>query len=696
MPEKALDLLKPTSSIKGVGPAKNNALVETGIETINDLINHYPRKYLDRTNITQISKIKNNMHVNLIGKIDASGMVKGRKRQFFKAILKDKSGIVTLTWFRGARYMNQSIKVGDYLAVSGKVEFYNGLQIIHPEYDRLEKDEDPLNSSIITPIYSIPGDLRKSKIDSRFLRRVINNAFKNLKKIPDFFGNDFLKDQKLISLDESLRKIHFPTNRQILKDAIKRLKFNEHFFFQLSMVAKRSLMKKLPSTSLKKTGIQTKLIFNNIDFELTRAQKRVLREIKDDLSLSYAMNRLLQGDVGSGKTIIGVLASAIAVSNNAQVAIMAPTEILSKQHYRSFKNLADHAQMSCALLTGGMPARNRNKIRTGLENGNIDIIVGTHALIQKDIKFSSLGLVIIDEQHRFGVNQRNSLLQKGFNPHLLSMTATPIPRTLAITYHGDMDLSIIDELPKNRIPITTKMVNEDRLEKIYSFMIDEVKAGRQCIIVYPLIEETEKSDLTAAVEMYDKLKKYTFKDIKVGLVHGRLDKDSKDKIMSDFLKNKINIIISTTVIEVGIDVPNATVMLIEHADRFGLTQLHQLRGRVGRGNKKSYCILVQRNFNEKSNKRLKIMESTSDGFIISDEDLKMRGPGEFFGIKQSGFFNFKIASITSDGDLISHARNAAEEYLNDDLKRLSVKNKIIYEKLMNQYGVKLAGLVPNT
>ena len=276
------------------------------------------------------------------------------------------------------------------------------------------------------------------------------------------------------------------------------------------------------------------------------------------------------------------------------------------------------------------------------------------------------------------------------------MTATPIPRTLAITYHGDMDLSIIDELPKNRIPITTKMVNEDRLEKIYSFMIDEVKAGRQCIIVYPLIEETEKSDLTAAVEMYDKLKKYTFKDIKVGLVHGRLDKDSKDKIMSDFLKNKINIIISTTVIEVGIDVPNATVMLIEHADRFGLTQLHQLRGRVGRGNKKSYCILVQRNFNEKSNKRLKIMESTSDGFIISDEDLKMRGPGEFFGIKQSGFFNFKIASITSDGDLISHARNAAEEYLNDDLKRLSVKNKIIYEKLMNQYGVKLAGLVPNT
>ena len=453
-----------------------------------------------------------------------------------------------------------------------------------------------------------------------------------------------------------------------------------------------ALIKKLPSKSFKKTGIQTKLIFNNIEFELTRAQKRVLKEIKDDLSHSYAMNRLLQGDVGSGKTIVSILASAIAVSNKAQVAIMAPTEILAKQHYNSFKNLADYAKMSCALLTGGMPARDRKKIIVGLENGNIDIVLGTHALIQKDIKFNLLGLAIIDEQHRFGVNQRNALLQKGFNPHLLSMTATPIPRTLAITYHGDMDLSIIDELPKNRIPITTKTVNENRLEKIYSFMNDEVKSGRQCIIVYPLIEETEKSDLAAAEEMYDKLKRNVFKEIKVGLIHGRLEKDLKDEIMSDFSKNKINIIISTTVIEVGIDVPNATVMLIEHAERFGLTQLHQLRGRVGRGSEKSYCILVQRNFTENAIKRLKIMESTNDGFIISDEDLKMRGPGEFFGIKQSGFFNFKIASITSDGDLITNARNTAKEYLEEDLKRLSIKNKIIYDELMSQYGERLMGL----
>ena len=689
---KALDLSKPISSVKGIGPAKNNAFAERGINTISDLVNHYPRKYLDRTNITQISKIKNKMHVNLVGTIEASGMVQGRKRQFFKAILKDKSGIVALTWFRGARYMNQSVKKGDYLAITGKVEFYNGLQIIHPEYDKLNIEDDPLNSGIITPLYSISAELKNSRIDSRFLRKTISNIFKNIKEIPDFFGSDFLENKKLISLDESLRQIHFPANKQKLKSAIKRLKFNEHFFFQLSMIAKRSLIKKLPSKSFKKTGIQTKLIFNNIEFELTRAQKRVLKEIKDDLSHSYAMNRLLQGDVGSGKTIVSILASAIAVSNKAQVAIMAPTEILAKQHYNSFKNLADYAKMSCALLTGGMPARDRKKIIVGLENGNIDIVLGTHALIQKDIKFNLLGLAIIDEQHRFGVNQRNALLQKGFNPHLLSMTATPIPRTLAITYHGDMDLSIIDELPKNRIPITTKTVNENRLEKIYSFMNDEVKSGRQCIIVYPLIEETEKSDLAAAEEMYDKLKRNVFKEIKVGLIHGRLEKDLKDEIMSDFSKNKINIIISTTVIEVGIDVPNATVMLIEHAERFGLTQLHQLRGRVGRGSEKSYCILVQRNFTENAIKRLKIMESTNDGFIISDEDLKMRGPGEFFGIKQSGFFNFKIASITSDGDLITNARNTAKEYLEEDLKRLSIKNKIIYGELMSQYGERLIEL----
>jgi len=689
VPEKALNLLDPLNSLKGIGPSKNDTLIQAGISTIQDLINYYPRKYLDRTNIIPIGRVKNNSQVNIIGKIEAAGLVKGRKRQFFKAILSDKSGMITLTWFNGARYINKLIKIGDRLAVSGKVEFYNKLQIVHPQYDKLNTKEDPLNSGIIMSLYPISGILRKNRIDSLFFRKIIRKIYGELREIPDFFKEDFRKKYNIISLDKALREIHFPHSNTSLDKAIKRLKFNEHFFFQLQMLSRRKLAKKLPTVPLKKTGIQTKMIYNNINFELTNAQKRVLKELKDDLSKPYAMDRLLQGDVGSGKTILAILAASIAVSNNSQVAIMAPTEILSNQHYKSFKKLADLGKMSCAQLIGGMPNKDRKKIISGLKSGKIDIIVGTHALIQKDVIFNSLGLVIVDEQHRFGVNQRISLAQKGVNPHSLTMTATPIPRTLAITYHGDMDLSIIDELPKDRIPITTKTVNKDRLEKIYSFMIDEMNSGRQCIIVYPLVQESEKSDLTAAIEMYNNLSKNIFKKMKVGLLHGKLEKDEKDEIMKDFSNNKINLLISTTVIEVGIDVPNATVMLIEHAERFGLTQLHQLRGRVGRGNKKSYCILVQRKQTENSKKRLQIMESTNDGFVISDEDLKLRGPGEFFGIKQSGFFNFKIANIVSDGNLINQVRNAVFEEFNFNLATLQSRNKIVYEELMYLYGDKI-------
>ena len=693
MPEKALDLFGPLSSIKGIGPSKNDILIENGINNIYDLLNYFPRKYLDRSTITPIANIKNNSQANLVGKIEAAGLVKGRKRQFFKAILADKSGMVTLTWFNGAKYLSKSIKIGDHLAVSGKVEFYNKLQIIHPEYDRLNDEDDPLNSGIITPLYPISGTLRKSRMDSLFFRKSIRNICSELGEISDFFGIQFRKKYNIISQNDALRQIHFPDSNELLQKAINRLKFNEHFFFQLLMLSRRALNKKLPSKSLKKTGIQTKMIYNNINFNLTNAQKHSIKEINDDLSKPYAMNRLLQGDVGSGKTIIAILAASIAVSNNCQVAIMAPTEILANQHYKSFRKLADHAQMSCAQLIGGMPAGDRKKLLSGIENGKVNIVVGTHALIQNDIIFNSLGLVIVDEQHRFGVNQRSLLVQKGLNPHLLMMTATPIPRTLAITYHGDMDLSIIDELPKDRIPIVTKTVNKERLDNIYSFMVDEIKSGRQCIIVYPLVEESEKSDLTAAIEMHDYLSQNIFKEMKVGLLHGRLSKDDKDAIMTDFSNNKINILISTTVIEVGIDVPNATVMLIEHAERFGLTQLHQLRGRVGRGNKKSYCILVQRNFTESSKKRLQIMESTNDGFIISDEDLKLRGPGEFFGIKQSGFLNFKIANIVTDGALINKARDAANKLLNNDINTLPSRNKRVYNELINLYGEKLENAI---
>ena len=694
MPEKALNIYSPTSALKGIGPAKFSALKEIGIETLFDLINYFPRKYLDRTSITPIGSAKTGTEINLVGKVEAAGLVKGRKRSFFKAIISDKSGMITLIWFNGARFISKSIKVGDRLAVSGKVEFYNNLQIVHPEFDKLKENEDPLSSGIISPIYSIPAPLKANKIDNLFLKKIIRSLINEIETVPDYFSDKFRKEHSLILISEALKQIHFPSTSNALNNAINRLKFSEHFFFQLMMLSRKSLLDKLPSKPLIKTGVQTKLVYNTIDFELTKAQKRVLKQIKDDLSQPYAMNRLLQGDVGSGKTIIAILAAAISVSNKFQVAIMAPTEILANQHYKSFKKYADSAQISCALLVGGMPVGKRKKILTALKNHKIDMIVGTHALIQKDIEFSSLGLVIVDEQHRFGVNQRNTLVQKGVNPHLLSMTATPIPRTLAITYHGDMELSIIDELPKDRIPVVTKMVSEKRLNRVYSFMVDEVKSGRQCIIVYPLIEESEKSDLSAAIDMYNTLSENEFKDLRVGLLHGRQDKSEKEKIMQNFSENKINILLSTTVIEVGIDVPNATVMLIENAERFGLTQLHQLRGRVGRGNKKSYCILVQRKINEHSKKRLKIMESTNDGFKISDEDLKMRGPGEFFGIKQSGFFNFKIADLLLDGKMIKEARTAAETMLNNDIDTLRNTHDKIYSELISAYKDRLNQLLP--
>ena len=417
-------------------------------------------------------------------------------------------------------------------------------------------------------------------------------------------------------------------------------------------------------------------------FKLTSAQQKVIQEIREDIALPKAMNRLLQGDVGSGKTIVAIIVAATAVANGVQVAVMAPTEILAHQHYESFKKQLNKVHISCALLVGKQKAAERKQILTAINGGKIDVVVGTHALIQKDVEFKNLGFVVVDEQHRFGVVQRGNLLIKGLHPHLLAMTATPIPRTMAITYHGDMDLSIIDEMPKNRKPIITKIVKEDRLQNIYKFIREEVEAGRQCMVVYPLVEETEKSDLAAASEGYELLQNI-FKGINIGLIHGRLKKDEKDAIMESYANNELNILVSTTVIEVGIDIPNASVMLIEHADRFGLTQLHQLRGRVGRGSAKSYCILVERNIRDASRKRLAIMEKTNDGFVIADEDLKMRGPGKFFSTEQSGFFKHKIADMVTDGPIIRQARKIAQNIAKADATLDD--HPLLKERLLKEY-----------
>jgi len=689
VPEKAPTLSTSLHSIKGIGPTRADALSAIGIHSVADFLHYYPRKHLDRTTIALISKLQKDKEATVVGNVEAAGIRQGKRRQYFQAILSDGKGMLNLTWFNAAQYMKRAIKIGDRLAVSGKVEFFNGFQIVHPEYDKLRDDEDPVNSGLVIPLYSIPAELKKTRIDSRTLRRLIKTILDSLEEIPDHFSLEFTNQHDLCPLNQALRNIHFAESISVLNEAVNRLKFDEHFFLQLLMAVRKSSIQQTGTKAFIKIGPQVKLISDSLDFELTSAQKKVIKEIKNDMARPFSMNRLLQGDVGSGKTIVSTLVAAIAVANSVQVAVMAPTEILAQQHYDSFKIYADTARMTCAILIGGTPAKERKSILDGLASGRIDIIIGTHALIQEDVAFKELGLAIVDEQHRFGVLQRGHLTRKGFNPHFLAMTATPIPRTLAITYHGDMDLSIIDEMPKDRIPIITKVVEETRLEKIYTFMKEEVKAGRQCMVVYPLVKETEKSDLAAAVEMHAELSENVFPELKVGLIHGRMKNDDKGGVMDAYARNEIHILVSTTVIEVGIDIPNATVMLIEYADRFGLTQLHQLRGRVGRGSKKSYCILVRRNFTESSKKRLRIMESTNDGFVISDEDLKLRGPGEFFGIRQSGFLKYKIANMITDGPILRKARQSAFELIKSDPNLNQPENELIRTRFMNEYQDKL-------
>jgi len=651
--------------IPGVGSKRAEALATVGIHIVDDLLHYYPRRYLDRTTVKSIHDVKKDDQATMVGTVEVCGERQMRKRKLFQAVLSDGTGMITLVWFNGIKYIKNAVQKGDRLAVHGKVEFYNGFQIVHPDFDKLDSDADPINTGIIIPLYPLSAELKKVRIDHRSFRRIIKENEDVFSIINDHFEESVLNEQKLIPLNTALQHIHFPESRENLLAAVDRLKFDEHFFLQLLMLLRKKSYEKIGTNALTKSGVQVQQIEDELGFELTDAQQKVIQEIRADIAHPKAMNRLLQGDVGSGKTIVAILVAAAAVANDVQVAVMAPTEILAHQHYESFKKQLNKVHISCALLVGKQKASERKQILEAIKDGKINVVIGTHALIQDDVEFKKLGFVIVDEQHRFGVVQRGILLQKGLHPHLLAMTATPIPRTMAITYHGDMDLSIIDEMPKDRKPVITKIVKEDRLQNVYKFIREEVQAGRQCMVVYPLVEETEKSDLAAATEGFEALKNI-FKGIKIGLIHGRMKKEEKDDIMDAYAKNEINILVSTTVIEVGIDIPNATVMLIEHAERFGLTQLHQLRGRVGRGTAKSYCILVERNIRDTSRKRLAIMENTNDGFIIADEDLKMRGPGKFFSTEQSGFFKHKIADMVTDGPIIRQARKVAQDIVESD------------------------------
>jgi len=673
----SFDIDDSITKLTQIGAHRAKVLSDYHINSLRELVYYFPRKHLDRTNIALIKDLSRGNRFNIVGKVETFGEKSTRYKKIFQVIITDGTGLLTLTWFNSTRFIKKLFKKGDTVAVHGKIEWYNGFVINHPEFDRLDHNDNPTNTGSIIPIYSLTNELRSAGIEQRIIRKIILQALDSVSSLKDMFNDSFIKVNNLYGLNESLKQIHYPKNIEKLNQAIYRLKFDEHFSLQIFMALIKKNIKNAKTKPLKDVGPYFKTIRDSLSFELTKAQKRVIQEIHSDMKKDACMNRLLQGDVGSGKTIVAILSAALAVGNNVQVAVMAPTEILAYQHYESFQKELSKARITCCLLIGKMNKKDREIIIDNIEVGTISVVIGTHAIIQDDVTFNQLGLVIIDEQHRFGVGQRNKLTKKGMNPHFLSMTATPIPRTLSITYMGDMDLSIIDELPMNRIPITTKVIDALRLPKVYSFIKQQIELGQQCMIVYPLVKESEKNDIAAAVDMYEELNQNIFSDIEMGVIHGRMKSDEKKIIMEDFEKNKIRILVSTTVIEVGIDIPNATMMLIEHAERFGLTQLHQLRGRVGRGAEKSYCILVNRGNSEKSSTRLGIMEQINDGFKIADEDLILRGPGDYIGSQQSGFIKYKIADMITDGAIIRKARKLATDIIDKDP---NLENHVLIKK----------------
>ena len=684
-PNYTLDLNTDIKFLKGVGPKRAQALYQNDIHSVLDILKYYPRKYLDRTNIKKISELIVNEKAVVIAQVVSMGIKRTKRGKFFQITVTDKTHTLNCLWFHGITWIMEKFKEGDHVALFGKVEFYQGYRIIHPEFDMLDDNDDPINTGRIVPLYASNNILKNAGFDSRGVRRLIIQVFKKLENdFDDYFDQTILKEQALLNLNKAFYLIHNPSSQDDIDNALYRLKFNEHFFLQLMKALNKKQLQSLKGKAYKELGKYAAKIYNSLNFQLTNSQIKVLRDIRSDLKLDKPMNRLIQGDVGCGKTIVAALTAAIVVGNNAQVAIMAPTEILAEQHYNSFIKHFEKYNIKCELLISNLKAKEKNNLYNNLEVGDIHIIVGTHALIQSKVKFENLGLVIIDEQHRFGVDQRKGLMQKGKNPNVLSMTATPIPRTLAFTIHGDMDISWIDEMPKNRALIKTELIYQKNIELVYSKMKSEMDKGHFCYVVYPLIEESDKIDLKDAKSGYEKLKKI-FNNYSLGFMHGKLLKDEKNEIMNKFLTGEIQCLISTTVIEVGIDHPKATIMVIDNAERFGLTQLHQLRGRVGRSSLKSFCYLIERKQSINSEKRLQVMENTSDGFLISDEDLKLRGPGDFFGTKQHGYINTGIINFSQDREIISRCRKKAFDIIGEDPKLCLSKNEKIKKEFMKNY-----------
>ena len=673
-----------------IGEKRRSALATVNIQTLEDLLYYVPRTYLDRTSVKSMGQLIVGEECTVIGEVRRIQMVPARKRKILKVEIADLSGFLTLNWFHGAEWIQKVFQVGDMVSVYGKVEFFRGNTMTHPDFDLIDATKNSINTGLVIPVYPLTQVLRQAGFSSRSFRKLFATVLDNLDPdFPDPLPRKLLEKYKLMPFAQAIKELHFPSSENSLEAAKMRFAFQESLMLQMLVAIKKHRVKKEANHSkCKIAGGLLREMYEHLPFEPTNAQKRVLKEIYADMKSVSPMNRLLQGDVGSGKTLVAAMAAAIVTANNYQTAIMAPTEILASQHYDSFKAEFDRLGVNSCLLTGKTAKKKRDALLTEIKSGDIPIVIGTHALIQNDVEFRHLGLVIIDEQHRFGVDQRGALIKKGPPPHTLAMTATPIPRTLSMTLYGDMDVSIIDEMPKGRIPIKTKLVKPERLPSIYSFFEDEMKAGRQIYVVYPLIAESEKMDLLAVEKGFEELTE-RFSAYTVAMLHGKTKKDEKNEIMHAFMQNKINLLVSTTVIEVGVNNPNASVMLIENAERFGLSQLHQLRGRVGRGSQASWCILVQRNAAPDSTERLRVLERTNDGFKISEEDLRQRGQGDIFGSRQHGMPDLKFINLFTDRPIMERAREEASIMISADEHLLLSENAEFRRYFLAHYADKL-------
>jgi ATP-dependent DNA helicase RecG len=695
-----LELTTPVQYVKGIGPRLAEILATKGIATVGDLLNYLPFRYEDRLNPRGIGELRPGEMATVIGEVRNSGLFRTRKMPIFQLTVGQGRSKLRCLWFHGA-YLQDKFKPGQLIALYGKVEQdqrSGELQIVQPQFEMLgdagSGAEDRAAASLevgrIVPIYESAG---QGRVTARWFRRVIRTALDDLtpdlaETIPAVVRSRLA----LVSPREALWKVHWPEAGESFEDlqssrtaAHIRLIFEELFFVELGLELKRRQQKTQTGIAFRLDDRVRQAIKKILPFHPTAAQKRVLKEIADDMQKPYPMRRLLQGDVGSGKTIIGFQAAIIAIENGCQVALMAPTEILAQQHYYSARRILENAGYRIVLLTGSLEADRKREIRRHISQGNAQLIIGTHALLEEKVEFARPGLVIVDEQHRFGVLQRLKLMKKSgegsdpsassgqapsassgqapaspAEPDVLVMTATPIPRTLALTLYGDLDLSVLDELPPGRTPIVTRRITDDRSPEVWDFVRKQVAKGHQAYVVYPVIAENEETELKAAIKMYRELSGKVFADLKVGLLHGRLESDLKDQVMRMFQKGELQILVATTVIEVGVDVPNATVMVIEHAERFGLAQLHQLRGRIGRGAAKSYCILMTGGkVTEEGERRLDAMVRTNDGFQIAELDLVLRGPGEFFGTRQAGMPSFRVANLIRDRQLLELAKREA-------------------------------------